>query len=149
MAALTPVWQWPWAQVWGEGCASATCHSCWDSEAPGNSSGSSTWGPPAVLRLLKKIFYYDWFTVVCQFLSYSKVTQSYIYINPFSYIILYYKWLDVHVPVLLSRISLPVHSKCKSFHLLTPDSQSITLPPPPHLQTRVCPTCPWSFLFCR
>ena len=42
------------------------------------------------MQTLKK-FYYDWFTVFCQFLLYSKVTQSYIYIF-FSHIILH------HVP---------------------------------------------------
>ena len=33
-------------------------------------------------------FYYSWFTTFCQFLLYSKMTQSYIYIHSL------YKWLD-------------------------------------------------------
>ena len=37
-------------------------------------------------------FYHGWFTVFCQFLLYSKVTQSYIYIYSFAHIILH------HVP---------------------------------------------------
>ena len=36
--------------------------------------------------------YYNWFTVFCQFLLYSKVTQSYIYTRSFSHIIFH------HVP---------------------------------------------------
>ena len=72
----------------------------------------------------------------CQFLLYSKVTQAiyicvHIYIYSFSHIIL------CHVPsqvtgyssLCSSRISLPIHSKGKSLHLLTPDSQSLLLPP--------------------
>ena len=99
---------------------------------------------------LKKI-YYDWFTLFCQFLLYRKVTQSciyvyiciciytYIYTHSFSHIILHHvllqviryivPWLDIEI--LYSRISLPIHSKCKNFYLLTTDSQSIPLPPHP------------------
>ena len=39
---------------------------------------------------LKKIFCYTWFTLFCQFLLYSKVTQLHIYIHSFSYIILHH-----------------------------------------------------------
>ena len=35
------------------------------------------------LFLSIKIFYYSWFTMFCQFLLYSKVTQLYIYIRSF------------------------------------------------------------------
>ena len=62
----------------------------------------------------------------CQFLTQSKVTQSYTHTHThtrnISDIILH------HVPVQYSRISLPVQSKCNSFHLLTPDFKSIPLP---------------------
>ena len=36
---------------------------------------------------LKLLLKYSWFTMLCQFLLYDKVTQSYIYIHCFSYII--------------------------------------------------------------
>ena len=39
--------------------------------------------------------------------------------------------------MLYSRISLLIHSKCNSLHLLTPDSQSIPLPPPLPWQLQV------------
>ena len=76
-------------------------------------------------------------------------TCIYILFLTLSCIMFHCKWLDISFPMLYSMISLPVHSKCKSFHLLTPDFQSIPLPPLRLWQTQVCPTCPWSFLFCR
>ena len=42
--------------------------------------------PPSLPSFLK----YSWFTVLCQFLLYSKVTQSYIYIHSFSYIVFHH-----------------------------------------------------------
>ena len=36
----------------------------------------------------------------------------------------------VEFPVLYSRTSLPIHSKCNSLHLLPSSSPSIPLPPP-------------------
>ena len=51
-------------------------------------------------------------------------------------------------PVLHSSISLPIHSKSNSLHLLTPNSQSIPLPLPPSWQPKVCSPSPWfSFLW--
>ena len=44
-------------------------------------------------------FHYSWFTVFCQFLLYSKVTQLYIYIYSFSHITFY------HVPSQMTRHS--------------------------------------------
>ena len=82
-----------------------------------------------------------WFTVFRQFLLYSQVTQScisiYIYINFFfltlsSYVlsqVTRYSYLCYN-----SRISLLIHSKCISLHLLTPNSQSILFPTPPSRQ---------------
>ena len=62
------------------------------------------------------------------FLLYSMVTQSHIHIYIlFSHIL--------NLPG-LSRISLLIHSKGKSLHLLTPSSQTIPLPPPPHWSFR-------------
>ena len=69
--------------------------------------------------------YYSWFTVFCQFLLYSNMTQLYILFSTLSSILYHHKWSDtVH-----SRISLLIHSKCNSLPLLTPNSQS--LPPLP------------------
>ena len=47
---------------------------------------------------IKTLFYYSWFTMSCQFLLYSKVTQLYIYIHAFCHIIL-------HVPSQVIRNS--------------------------------------------
>ena len=50
-------------------------------------------------------------------------THTHIYIHIFlltlSSIIFHHKWLDT-VPLLNSRISMLIHSKCNSLHLLTP-----------------------------
>ena len=47
--------------------------------------------------------------------------------------------------MLYSRTSLLIHSKCISLHLLTPNSQSIPLPPPAPCpwQLQVCSLCLW------
>ena len=98
---------------------------------------SSTW----------RFFFYFYFPIIVglhcsvSFLLYSKDTQSHIHkYIPFlalSSILLHHKWLDIF-PVLYSRIPLLSYSKCNSLHLLTPNSQSIPLPPcplppaPPH-----------------
>ena len=90
-----------------------------------------------------KSFYFSWFTMFCEFMLYSRVTWSYIYIHidvcmyiythSFSHIILYHVPSQVirHSSLCYTRISLFFHSKCSSLHLLTPYSQSIPLPPPP------------------
>jgi len=50
--------------------------------------------------------------------------------------------------VLHSRISLLIHSKGNSLHLLTPNSQSLALPPPPPWQPQIYSPSPWfSFLW--
>ena len=48
----------------------------------------------------------------------------------------------IYFPVLYSRTSVFIHSKCNSLHLLTPNSQSIPLPPLPSWQPQVCSLCP-------
>lgn len=77
---------------------------------------------------------YSWFTM-CQFLLYSKVAQSYVYIHSFPYVIFHhglfqeigYSSLSLH-----SRTSLLTYSKCNSLHLLTPNSRpSHSLHSPP------------------
>ena len=88
-------------------------------------------------------FYYSWFLMFCQFLLYSKVTQSYIYIHIYilfltlSSVMFHHNWLDIQ---LYSRISLLIHSKYNSLHLLTPNSWSIPSPPP--WETQVCSPSP-------
>ena len=99
------------------------------------------------------LFYYSWFTVLHQFMLYSIVTQSYIYIHCFfSYCLpslpIPRDWTQF--PVLYSRTSLPIHSKCNSLHLPTPNSPSIPLP----LHSPLATTSLFSksvslFLFCR
>ena len=80
-------------------------------------------------------FHYIWFTVFCQFSTVQQRTQSHIHIYihflALSSIMLHHKWVDI-VPSDIYRISLLIHSKCNSLHLLTPDFQSIpslSLPP--------------------
>ena len=41
----------------------------------------------------------------------------------------------IQFPIIYSKISLLIHSKCYNLTLLTPDSQSIPLPPPSFLVT--------------
>ena len=43
--------------------------------------------PPQELPLFNFLLEYNWFTMFCQFLLCSQVTQSYVYIHPLSYII--------------------------------------------------------------
>ena len=81
-------------------------------------------------------FYYSWFTVFYQFYTVQKsdpVTRTYIL--SFSHITLHYAPSQV---TRYSRISLLIHSKGNSLHLLTSDSQSIPLLPPPPWQSQVC-----------
>ena len=83
------------------------------------------------------------FTMLCQFLLYSTVTQSlslchtYMYIHTrisliSSPIMFYPKRLNT-VPCATQQdlTSLLIHSKCNSLYILTPNSQSIPLPPAP------------------
>ena len=59
--------------------------------------------------------------MLCQFLLYSKGTQSYIYTHTSCSVQRDWIWL----PVLYSRTRLLIHSKCNSLYLLTPNSLSI------------------------
>ena len=78
--------------------------------------------------------------MLCQFLLYSKMTRSCIYIHSFSPIILHHV-PSQEFPVLSSRISLLIHSKCGSLHLLTPNSQAIWLTPSPSWWPQACSSC--------
>ena len=59
---------------------------------------------------------YDWFTVFYRFQLYRKVTQSYIYILFLALpsIMFHHKWFSV-VSCAVSRVSVPIHSKCNIF----------------------------------
>ena len=104
------------------------------------------------LLFIFKKFYYDWFTVFCQFLLYSKVTKSHIYIHSFSHIILH------HLPLQVIRYTAPCAIQQNSIACLLHMQQFSSTKPrfPIHStlstsprQTQVGPACPWSFLFCR
>ena len=66
-----------------------------------------------------------------------------IYILPFLYYLpswsLLRDWIEF--PGLYSRTSSLIHFKCNSLHLLTPNSQSVPLSPPPSWQPQVCSLC--------
>ena len=49
-----------------------------------------TLDPQIFLYFLKKLLKCSWFSMLCQFLLYSKVTQSYIYIHSFPHIIFHH-----------------------------------------------------------
>ena len=75
-----------------------------------------------------------------QFLPYSIVTQSYIYIYSFSHNI-FHRGLsqEIGYSSLFYTVGLLfIHSKCNSLHLPTPNSSSIPLPPPPPWQPMIC-----------
>ena len=69
--------------------------------------------------------------MLCQFLLYSKVTQSYIYTF---FKCFFPSWSMpgdwIQFTELYSRTLLFIHSKCNSLHLLTLNSQSIPPPSP-------------------
>ena len=70
------------------------------------------------------------------FLLYSRVTQSHMHIYILFLTLSCYIISDqIQLPVLYSRISLVIHSKGNRLHLLTPDSQSLPLPPLPLAST--------------
>ena len=71
---------------------------------------------------------YSSFIMFCLFLLYSKVTQLHTCIHSFkkySFLLWFIPGDQIWFPVLYSRTSLSVHSKCNGLHLLTPNSQSI------------------------
>ena len=90
--------------------------------------------------------------MLCQFLLYSKVTQSYIDVTSFSYIPTFHHarkldivpWAVWQDPIAqdLCYMAGHLHSKCNSLHPLTPNSQSISLLSPPPWQPQVCSLCP-------
>ena len=77
------------------------------------------------------------------FLPYSRVTRSHIVTHSLSYMVFHHglwstpgDWIEF--PRLHSRTSWLLHSKRNPLHLLTPDSPSIPLPPPPPRQPHDC-----------
>ena len=92
---------------------------------------------------------YSWFMLFYQFLLYSKVTQLYIYTLSPSHIIFHHVPSQVigHSSLCYTADLIVYHSKCNNFHLLSPNSPSIPLLPPPPQQPQVC--CPWLWVcFC-
>ena len=87
---------------------------------------------------------YSWFTVLCQSLLYSKVTQIYTHIHSFLKIffsiLVYPRRLDT-VPSAISRTLLFIYAIYNNLPLLTPNSQFI--PPPSHspLATSLISVC--------
>ena len=84
---------------------------------------------------------YSWFTVSISAVQYSDPViyiYTYIYIYTHTHTLFSSFYLPScsipkdgkEFPVLCSRTSLLIHSKCKNLHLLTSNSQSIPLPPP-------------------
>ena len=84
-------------------------------------------------------FHYSWFTMFYQFSTVEKgdpVTHTYI--HSFSCIImLHHKGLDI-APRAIWQDLIAYPFKDNSLHLLTPNSQSILLPPPHPWQPQVC-----------
>ena len=76
--------------------------------------------------------------MLCQLLLYTTATQPYIFF--FSYYLPSYSiprdWTEV--PVLYSRTSLLIHSKCNTLHLLTQNSGSTPPPGNPKSVHHVC-----------
>jgi len=102
-----------------------------------------------VLVLAFLLLKYSCCTMLCQFLLYRKVTQSYIILFLISSLIMFYpKSLDT-VTVLYSR-TLLIYSKCNGLYLLTPNFQCIPLPSPSSLTTTSLFSMSVNlFLFCR
>ena len=68
-------------------------------------------------------FKYVWFTALSQFLLYSIVAQSYIYIHSFSHTIFHHGLSqETGYSSLCCTYPLLIHSKCNSFDLPTPHS---------------------------
>ena len=75
------------------------------------------------------LFKYSWFTMLCEFLVYSKVIQLYIYILFLFFSIWFITGYWIEFPVLCSRTLLFIRPIYSSLRLLNPNSRSI---PPPH-----------------
>ena len=99
---------------------------------------------------MPKIFLlkYIWFTMLCQLLLYSKMTQSYTHTHIYIHIPTFFFY--VVVPHSLSQemgynslcyALLFSHSKSNSLRVLTPNFQSIPLPPT--WQSQVWSLRPW------
>ena len=133
------------AGAWPPGWLLCTCprnaHLVFPS-CPTHTQGSKSYprgrpsqGPPwsrssTIIIYIYFLLKYSWFTVLCQYLLCSRVTQLYPYRHSFAYS--FPLWFTtgywVQFPVLYSRTLLFIHSKCNRLHLPTPNSQSIPLP---------------------
>ena len=117
-------------------------------------SNRKCWIPTLFLRIL--IFSITFIYSVLPISTLQQSDQSYIHTHIcifFSNFILHCvpsQVTRIYFSVPYSRISLVVHSKRNILHLLTLDSQSISLPPPPPppWQPQLCSSNPWvSFLW--
>ena len=79
-----------------------------------------------IINLILFNFLFQLFTMFCQFLLYSKVAQSYTHTHTHIILLILYSIISdqMQFPVLYSRTSLLIHSKCNSLH---PNFQSIPL----------------------
>ena len=71
----------------------------------------------------------------------STSTHTYSLSHIITSIMFYPKRLDIQYPMLYSRTSLLIHSKCISLHLPIPNSPSIPLSPHPPRQPQDCSLC--------
>ena len=91
-------------------------------------------------------FYYSWFTALCQFLLYSKVTQSYIFRHSFSHIIFHHvqSW-----EIGYSSLCYMAGPHCLSAPSTIVCIYQTQTPHPSHFlplspwQPQVCSLCPW------
>ena len=90
---------------------------------------------------------YSWFAMFCHFYDTAKwPSYTYIYTHILFLHITFSCCITsdwIQFPVLYSRTSLLIHPKWNRLHLLTPNSQFISLPPPPPWQPQVCSPCLW------
>ena len=111
--------------------------------------------------LLANVFFFIVDLVLCQFLLYSKVTQSHIYkiyvhmcmyththththTQSIFYIVFHHCLSQEigYISLYYSSTLLSIHSKCTSLHLSTSTPLSIPFPSPPSWQPQVCSPSP-------
>ena len=136
---------WPHSVGWGSGVAVGCGVGCRRGSDP---ALLWLWRRPVAAAPIQPLAWEPPYAVGAALKSNKNFKINYIYTHSFSHIILH------HVPSQVISYSslcytvgshLLIHSKCISLHLLTPNSQSIPLPPP--WQPQVCSPCPWVCFF--